>query len=171
MTAKPRYAASTDTPASKTKREIEDAIIRAGGDLVSFGWAAESVERIGFRLAGRFIQWDIPHPPAVPETLDQVRRDRAAAKSVTPKSIADAVRMEVDRRWRVARLAIIVRLELMAEAGETPEQAFTAHLVLPSGETLGERLAPEIERMYATGEPPRLTLGTPKVAALPEGTR
>lgn len=61
-------------------------------------------------------------------------------------------------RWRSLCLCIKAKLEAV-EAGITSfEKEFLAHIVLPSGQTMGEYAIPHLEEMVTNGRMPQLML-------------
>ena len=76
------------------------------------------------------------------------RRTQAQAE----KEYEQAVR----QRWRALALAIKAKLEMVESGITTLEQEFLAYIVLPSGQSVGEWLAPQMERADITGRMPAL---------------
>jgi hypothetical protein len=52
---------------------------------------------------------------------------------------------EMRRRWRSLALAIKAKLEVVASGIATFDEEFMAHLVLPDGTTVGDRVTTELD--------------------------
>jgi hypothetical protein len=65
-------------------------------------------------------------------------------------------------------LIIKAKLEAIDAGISTFDAEFLSSIMLPSGATVGEWAEPQLDRIYATGQMPRLLPGPP-VALLPEG--
>lgn len=61
------------------------------------------------------------------------------------------------QKWRALTLVIKAKLEAVASGICTFEEEFLAHIVLPSGETVGKQMIPRIDEAYRTGKVPALT--------------
>jgi hypothetical protein len=143
-----RYAASTDVSAEKSEMDIKRVLRQHGADTVA------TVETSGraqvlFEMKGRRIVFalELPDRRSPEFTHQPVRGGRRSATA------AEAVyEQAVRQRWRALHLVIRARLEAIEAGIETFEEAFLAHIQLPSGETVGQATAPAIAAAYA-GEP------------------
>lgn len=72
----------------------------------------------------------------------------------------DAYEQEIRRRWRSLLLVVKAKLTAVADGISTVEREFLADLVIPTGQTLAEWLAPQLEAAYAHGGVPALLPGT-----------
>lgn len=148
-----KYAQGTEVDVDRSRLELERTLRRFGADQFASAWASNP-ERymVAFRMSGRQIRLDLPMPdPDDPEfRLTGTGRVRATSAA------REAYQAEVRRRWRSLLLVVKAKLTAVADGISTLEREFLADVVLPSGETLGERLAPQIEATYATGSVPAL---------------
>ena len=123
-----RYAEDTSVPISRTREQIETMLRRAGASRVIL--IDEPLELVVmFMLADRLIKLTVP---IAGDAKDQVRR----------------------ARWRAAHMVVKSKLEASATGIETVEAAWLAHVVLPDGSTVGERIGPALQLAYDRGEMP-----------------
>lgn len=62
-------------------------------------------------------------------------------------------------KWRALLLTIKAKLVSVENGVESFEEAFLAHLVLPGGETVGQKALPHIREAVETGKMQPLALG------------
>jgi hypothetical protein len=127
----PTYAAKTKVPVSQSRSEIEQTLRRYGADAFGYGQDGNRAV-VTFRLAGRMmrIAIDVPEDP---------QHERA--------------------RWRSLGLIIKAKCEAVDAGIETVEQAWMPYVLLPNGTTVGDFMAPQIQRAYDVGEMPALLPG------------
>ena len=140
-----RYAQRTTVSAAKSKAEIEKLITRYGATQFMQGWREGHAE-IGFHCKSRLIRFDLPLPAHEEFVQDSRGWER------TEKALEAALAQEERRRWRALALVIKAKLEAVETGVTTFEQEFLAHIVLPNGRTVGDHVAPEIDRAYQTGK-------------------
>lgn len=146
-----RYAEGTEVSADRSRSEIERTLQRYGASGFMYGWdPARAV--LGFVAGERQVRFVLPMPDRDDEqfTLTPTGRERS------PKNAADAYDQAVRQRWRALALVIKAKLEAVAAGIVTFDEEFLAHLVLPSGETVGQSVVPSVAQAYATGETPAL---------------
>jgi hypothetical protein len=145
-----RYAAQTTVSSDQSRAEIERTLRRYGADQFMYGWE-ETQAVIAFRANGRQIKFVLPLPDKHdPEFTEHSRGYRTA--EAAEKLWEQAGR----QRWRALALVIKAKLEAV-ESGITEfEDEFMAHIVLPSGATVGAWMRPQIEKAYQTGLMPPL---------------
>lgn len=142
-----RYAARTDVPVSRSRDEIERVLGRYGATAFSYGWDGRRAV-VMFQAYGRRVRFDV----VVPE------QDSAAKEA------------QVERqRWRALLLVIKAKLEAVAVGIVTFEEEFLAHIMLPDGSKVADWMAPQLERVYETGQMPELL--PPARPALEAGRR
>jgi len=149
-----RYAAETTVPVEKSRAEIEHTLARYGA--TRFAYAAEPERaQVVFEVDGRRVRFVVPLP----------KRDARAFthtpgrnKPRTPEDAYRAWEQACRQRWRALALAIKAKLEVVAAGISTFESEFLAHVVLPTGETVGEWLSPQLEATYKSGRMPPLLL-------------
>lgn len=163
-----RYAAGTDVSVERTEREIRATLTRYGADEIILGWSTEAA-MIGFSVHGHRVRFRLPLPQASAFTHTNHRYPRPR----TSAQVREAHEAAIRQRWRALLLTIKAKLESVESGIETFEEAFLAHLMLPGGETVGEYLGPEIDRIVQGGDVPSLVGGTSRrqVVALGDGRR
>lgn len=148
-----RYAENTDVPADRSKVQIEQTLRRYGADQFIYGWEAEGRAMIGFRLGGRQVRISVGMPDHSDARFHQTptgRRRRAAGA-------AEAAWEQATRqRWRALALVIKAKLEAVESGIASFEQEFLAHLLLPTGQTVGEYAIPRIADIQRRGDMPKL---------------
>ena len=127
-----RYAEKTKVPVSNSRIEIERTLQRYGADQFLFGMGDDRA-LVGFRMNGRHVKIFLTLP-----------KDNLA---------------EVRRRWRAMAMVIKAKLEAVASGISVFDDEFMAHIVLPSGETVGEFMRPQIALAYEKGTMPKLLPG------------
>jgi hypothetical protein len=163
------YAASTDVPADRSRAEIERAVRRYGGRRFMYGWEEDGPDPravVAFVIHDRQVRFVLPMPdrddPAFRYT--PARRQR---RSDTARE--EAYEQAIRSRWRSLGLVIRAKLEAVSAGIVTFEDEFLAHLVLPEGDTVGDRLHPVIARTFAEGRTPPELLPPPRLALPPAG--
>lgn len=150
-----KYAERTEVTPSQTLDEIERVLTRYGADQFMFG-RDHNRAFVGFRMKQRQARFLLPMPDRKDrqfEKLEQYSHRRTGEFS--PEKYEQAVR----QRYRALLLVIKAKLESIESGIETFEDAFMAQLVLPSGETVGDWIKPQIEQAYLNGKmPPMLPM-------------
>lgn len=149
-----RYAETTEVSAERSRAEIERTLRRYGASGFLYAWQ-ERRAAVAFDLMGRRVLFELPLPEADDPAFTETPSGRARSPAQAEKAWQQACR----QRWRALALAIKAKLEAV-EAGITAfDTEFLAHLVLPGGDTVGRRLAPELERALAGDRLPPLLPG------------
>ncbi len=147
----PRYAESTTVSSNRSRAEIEATLSRYGASRFMYGWDQQSAI-IAFEMHGRRIQFQLPLPDKDASEFTSTPTGRVRAASQATEAYDQAVR----QRWRALALVIKAKLEAV-DAGITVfEDEFMAHIVLPTGETVGHWMRPQIETSYRSGNMPPL---------------
>lgn len=107
------YARRTRVPVDQSRLEIERAARRYGATEFGSGWTADKAS-VSFVCKGRMVRFVVPMPKK---------------------------EQEQKRRWRCLLLGIKAKLECVATGIESFEQAFLAHIVTETNETVYERLS------------------------------
>ena len=147
----PTYSKDTKVTVDRSRAEIERTLQRYGASSFMYGWN-EDAAVIAFEMAGRRIKFVLPLPDAGDPEFLRTPSGRRRTQAQAEKEYEQAVR----QRWRALALAIKAKLEMVESGITTLEQEFLAHIVLPSGQSVGEWLAPQVERAYTTGRMPAL---------------
>jgi hypothetical protein len=147
-----KYAESTSVSSEKSRNEIEKTLSRYGALGFLYGWQENSAVII-FRMNGRHVQFVLPLPDknAKEFILTPARRSRRSSEQ-----IESAYEQAVRQRWRALALVIKAKLEAVESGITVFDDEFLAHIVLPSGATIGQWMRPQIDKAYATGEMPAL---------------
>jgi hypothetical protein len=148
-----RYAQSTSVPVDRSRTEIERTLGRYGAS--AFAYATDNQKAyIKFKMNNRVLQFilDLPDFESF-RTTPAGRRKRSDAD--TYKSWEQACR----QKWRALALVIKAKLESVESEISVFEKEFMANILLPSGESVGDWMAPQIEHAYATGKMPKLLPG------------
>lgn len=135
------YAEDTKVPVERTRNEIEAMLAKAGCTATAF-FTEPGKAMIVFQIKERRIRFDLPlQPPGDRETsADKNRREK-----------------HTRARWRALGLCIKAKLESVASAIETFDEAFLAHIVLDDGHTtVGSFSIPQIAAAAKTGRMPAL---------------
>lgn len=134
-----RFAEDTAVPVGKTQDEIKVLLRAAGaGQIAVF----ESDERsaVAFSLNGAMYRITVPTDPK-----------------------AKNVQQDARRAWRLLGLLMKSKLEAVREGATTVEREFLADMLLYDGQTVSERLGPELQLAYAQGRmPTQLLLEGPR---------
>lgn len=140
-----RYAEDTKVPVTQSRAEIEALIGKQGG--TTFATMIERTKAIVvFECKNRRIRFDLP-------LLNEPDANTTAARNTAAK--------ENRRRWRALLLCIKAKFESVHGGIETFDSAFLAHIVLPTGETIGDAAIPQIGAAYE-GRPMRPLLEGPR---------
>lgn len=141
------FAQKTRVAPEKTRADIERLVTSAGATRFVSGWEEQSASVL-FELHGRKVRFVLSLPPSDLSTTRRRRQTAAQAKA--------AQTQEVRRRWRALLLVIKAKLEAVASGITTFEEEFLAHIVMPSGETIGDWTIPRLSRLSANSTLPRL---------------
>lgn len=144
-----KYAADTSVPVGRSQEEIERTLQRYGATSFMRGWD-QSRAVLAFVLEGRQIRFFVPMPDKSTFTLTDTGRTRTAT------AIETAYEQACRQRWRALALVVKAKLEAVDAGISTLEDEFLAHVVLPSGETAGQWLRPQIAAAYTTGNMPMM---------------
>lgn len=162
------FAKGTTVSEDKTLSEIKATLIRFGADRDSFT-CAERGNQVGiqFTVGTRTVRITMLLPDR--EAFGRDRYGRRRPDTAIDKDWLQACR----EHWRTLAIAVKAKLAMIEKGLSSFEREFLADILLPSGETVGERVVPAIDDALATGEVPPLITGlpSPKVVALGEGRR
>lgn len=134
------FAVDTKVPVERTQADIRSLLAKANADSFAF---MEDRQRaiIAFELAARRIRFTLP-VPAIPD------RETTKEKNAREK--------ETRSRWRCLLLVIRAKLESVESKIETFEEAFLAHIQMPSGRTVMEEIREPLALNYKGGNVPLL---------------
>lgn len=151
-----RYAATTTVSSEKTRLEVERTLRKYGADQFAYGWDDHADRAmIGFRVTGRQIRIELPMPSSTEKRITHTQTGLKRSEGSRQEMYEQAIR----QRWRALLLVIKAKLEAIDSGISTIEKEFLADVVLPDGRTLGEYVAPQLERAYAENRMPQLLPG------------
>jgi hypothetical protein len=134
-----RFAEDTSVPVSRTQEEIKARLRSHGADQIAV-FESEDRSAVAFRLGFAMYRITVP--------TDAKAKNRA----------------QDDRRaWRLLGLLMKSKLEAVREGATTVEREFLADMLLYDGQTVSERLGPELQIAQREGRmPTTLLLDGPK---------
>ena len=164
-----KYAEGTTVAASRSLEEIKSTLIRFGADRNTFTYA-EMGQRVAlqFTVKTRVVRMEMTLPEY--EAFAKDRYGRRRLEHVIQKDWE----AECRRVWRTLAVLVKAKLAAIADGISTFEREFMADLLLPNGETVGQRVIGDLDEAMRTGEVPPLVPGLPapaKVIAIGEGRR
>lgn len=141
-----RYAANTSVSVERSRAEIESILVRYGASQFMYGWNQDGatiafvVEPNGDK---RQVRFQLPLP-----SRDEYRFTH---HSRGPRTATEAERQweqACRQRWRALVLVVKAKLEAVETGIATFEDEFLAYIMLPSGETVGGWIGPQLEAAY-----------------------
>jgi hypothetical protein len=146
---KPIFAKETAVPVGRSRSELEDLLRKYGADQFASGWR-EGGATVQFRLEGRTVRLEVPMPTLkdVPEKNGRGRMNQAQRE----KELQQMER----QRWRAIVLLTRARLEACALGIETIETAFLSGFVTPSGQTVGEIMREQLDKVLDGRAQPKM---------------
>ena len=150
----PRFASETTVPSETSRAEIERLLRRYRATGFAYGWQGNRA-MVQFEMADRRVKFILPMPE---RQAREFTHTPAKGQLRSPQAQEDAYEQAVRQRWRALLLVIKAKLEAVEVGITTFEDEFLAHILLPSGETVGERTRPQIALAYRDGSdlPPLL---------------
>ena len=150
-----RYAQGTTVSSQQSRQEIERILERYGADQFMYGWQDQSAV-VAFRMNDRRIRFILPLPD---------KSDRAflyhSRGMRTPEAALREWEQATRQRWRALALVIKAKLEAVESGISEFEDEFLANIMLPTGETVGEWMRPQVADAYRLGHmPPMLPMLT-----------
>lgn len=143
-----RYASGTSVSVEASRSEIERILRRYKAD--AFMYAAEADRAmIQFRIGLRQVRFLLVMPD--PKDREFTQHSRGYR---TPAAAENLWEQACRQRWRALALVIKAKLEAVAAGITTIEDEFLAHTVLPSGQTVGQFIEPQLQIAYETGAMP-----------------
>lgn len=150
-----RYAESTSVSSDKSRAEIERVLSRYGAQSFMYGWDQDKA-LVGFIANGRQVRFVLPMPNRADR---EFWRTPSKGLQRTPAQAEAAYEQGVRQRWRALALVIKAKLEAVETGIVSFEQEFAMHFMLPSGQTVGEWVVPQIDQVYETHQMPALLPG------------
>jgi hypothetical protein len=147
----PTYAANTEVSTDRSRAEIERTLQRYGATGFLYGWKNDHAI-LGFEMNGRQLRFTM----ALPDRQADDFQKTPTGKTRTPRAAQEAWEQATRQRWRALALVIKAKLEAVESGIATFEEEFLAYILLPSGQTVGQWMLPQVERAYLTGDMPAL---------------
>lgn len=149
------YAKNTTVTVEKSKAEIERLVTRAGASRFASGWEEGSASMF-FDMKDKRVCFRV----RVPQVEDYEHTTRGVRTKQQARSLQDR---EHRRLMRALLLTIKAKLEAVESGIESFEEAFLAHIMMPSsGSTIGEWAVPQLLTAYEDGKPLPPLLGSGK---------
>jgi hypothetical protein len=142
------FAEHTNVPVERTRGEIEKVCRQHGASAFASGWQGAQAT-IEFIAHGRRVRFCLTLPSADEKRFTFVNSWKKRATTQATKLWEQAVRSQ----WRKLLLVIKAKLESAESGIETFEDAFMAHIVMPSGKTISEDMTPLIDKAYKEAGP------------------
>lgn len=149
-----QYATQTAVTTDRSLGEIRKLLSRYGADGFAFGEEATQAA-VQFRMRDRTVRLVIALPDREHRSI--TRTPTGLLRSTAQQ--AAAYEQQVRARWRSLVLIIKAKLEAVESGVVSFEQEWLPYIQLPSGETVSEWLAPQIEAVYGNHEMPPLLPG------------
>ena len=146
-----KYASQTEVNPGRSKESIERTLMRYGASAFAYG-QEDGRAMVQFKVENMVVRFIIPMPS--PGDKEFVLSETGRKRSDTARF--KAYEQAVKQKWRVLDLVIKAKLEAVESGIVTFEQEFLAHLVLPDGATVGDRVLPELENTLNGAEMPKL---------------
>lgn len=144
-----QYAKNTNVTSELSRLEIEKILIKYGAE--NFAYATASGQAlIGFTMNGKQVKFLLPLPKQEEFRLTPTGRLR------TENSKYEAWEQACRSCWRSLKIVIQAKLEAVECGISVFEDEFMANIVLPSGQTVGDFMRPQIEQAYVSGSVPSM---------------
>lgn len=155
------FAQDTSVSVERSRAEIETTLSKYGASR--FGYmTAETSAIIGFVMNGMAIKFVLPLPNPSAEAFTVATYIRAGVRRTggrhTPETSRKLWEQACRSRWRSLNLCIKAKCECVASGITTFEEEFLAHIVTGTGQTVGQRMLPQIFEMKRSGKSPELLL-------------
>jgi hypothetical protein len=150
-----KYAEGTEVSAAKSKFELETLLEKYGATQILFGNEPGKGAIIAFIFNRRQIRFILPFPSQESDEFRKTPTGRIR-KNTTKNEAYDN---EVKRLWRSLCLCVKGKLESVNAGIVTFDQEFMPYFVLPGGQTVSEKLMPDLDKICLTGNMPKLLPG------------
>lgn len=141
-----RYAAKTDVPTLKTKQEIEVLLMKHGATKFASMWE-EDRAAVSFVMHGRHIRFTLPLPRRDDKRF--VRNGKNVVRTMPQRE--QAWEQECRTSWRGLLLIVRAKLEAIAAKVASFDDEFLSYIVLQDGNTVGEKVAPQLDSLISSG--------------------
>ena len=152
-----KYATETTVSIQRSRAEIETVLQRYGASQFAYLMDTEANCAIfAFRIKRSQVRITLPMPDRSSREFTETPSRRYARSE---KDAQAAWEQACKQRFRALLLIIKAKLEAVDCGISTLEREFLADTILPSGQTFGQWVAPQLEDIYANGKslPPLIT--------------
>jgi hypothetical protein len=154
-----RYASNTKVSSEKSRNEIERTLQRYGADGFGF-WIEDDSALVQFQIEKLKIAFKLPMPDRKSEEFTMSSHENDwQRKPLAAETAHRRWEQSCRQRWRALALVIKAKLEAIDSGISTFEEEFMAHIMLPDGVTVGEKLVPGLTVLKETGNMPKLLVG------------
>jgi hypothetical protein len=154
-----RYASNTKVSSEKSRNEIERTLQRYGASGFGF-WIEDDKALVQFQIEKLKIAFKLPMPDRKSEEFTMSSHENDwQRKPLAAETAHRRWEQSCRQRWRALALVIKAKLEAIDSGISTFEEEFMAHIMLPDGVTVGEKLVPGLTVLKETGDMPKLLVG------------
>ncbi len=154
-----RYASNTKVSSEKSRNEIERTLQRYGASGFGF-WIEDDSALVQFQIEKLKIAFKLPMPDRKNEEFTMSSHENDwQRKPLAAETAHRRWEQSCRQRWRALALVIKAKLEAIDSGISTFEEEFMAHIMLPDGVTVGEKLVPGLTVLKETGDMPKLLIG------------
>ena len=128
-----KYARSTSVSVERSVQEIKETLCRFGASAFAYVEQETGIS-IAFKYTNRSVRMDVGYP-------------------AEPEGGTEHKEWAQDRRRRFRSLLLVIKAKLVAVEDEVAsfEQEFLPYLVTSDGQTVAEKLTPELDTFIADG--------------------
>lgn len=154
-----RYAATTEVSSERSRAELERLVQRYGASSYAYGWDdTRNMAVVSFRMHNRHLRIRLPLPGRDDPEFTTYRQGRTEFLR-TATEAARRYEQAVRQRWRALVLIVKANLEAIELGILDFDTAMLPWLLLPSGDTVADFVAPQVDAAYRTGQMPALLPG------------
>jgi hypothetical protein len=146
------FAEGTTVTAGRTKGEIEDMLMRRG--VEQFGTMASASEAtVMFAYKGLTYRITIKLPDREDPRFTTYKQGSSTFRRAD-SAIDEKWSAELNRKWRALAAVIKAKLIAVEEEISSFEAEFLSHVVTDTGQTLGDRMIPDLKAAALDGRIP-----------------
>lgn len=152
------YAKGTTVAIETTDQQIK-AMLRKAGATAYATFEDDNGAKIAFRLHDLNIRMSLAMPDRDSSEFTHATKDDRG-RPIRPRTdamIEKVWEQACRERWRALHLCVKAKLEAINAGVETFEDAFLAHVQTETGETIGERIKPQLAAIVAGNAPLQIT--------------
>lgn len=151
------YAKGTKVAIETTDRQIKDMLRKAGATAYAT-FENRTSASIAFHLNDLNIRMNLSMPDPDDERFTMRKVNQHGAMAPQSASVAEKLwEQACKERWRALHLCVKAKLEAIDAGVETFEDAFLAHVQTDTGETIGQRIKPQLQSIVAGNMPLQIT--------------